>query len=185
MLFGNLINFSFYGTIAVVATLIFSKNAIILLNVLLNIILFVWQTITLFAIKVPILQTLDNNIYPETISIIQRKQDENNNFTSEYEVKQIVKFEIFSSNEMVSKLIKEATNEEIKNYWQTQQDNDLNKKLNVIDIGSQLTLTYNSFNLQKILDQKAHKTFGISKFHDYNLTTTVSPEILSSKENID
>lgn len=185
MIIGNLINFGFYGTIAIIATLIFNKNTIILFNVILNVILFIWQTITLFAIKIPILQALDNNIYPETISIIQRKKDEKNEFTSEYEVKQMVRFEIQASKEKISDFIKKATNEEIKNYWQAQQDNDLNRKLNVIDIGSQLTITYDSFGLQKLLDQKAHKTFGISKFHDYNLTSTASPEILSSKESID
>lgn len=185
MVLGNLINFGFYGAIAIIATLIFNKNTIILLNVILNIILFVWQTITLFAIKVPILQTLDNNIYPETISVMQREKDENNNFTSEYKIKQAVKFELPYSDESTSKFVKKPTNEGIKSYWQNLQDNDLNKKINVIDVGSQLTLTYNSLGLQKTLDQKAHKTFGISKFHDYTLASTASPEILTADENID
>ena len=179
MLIGNCINFGIYGVIAILTTLFFNKNVIILINVLFNIILFIWQVITMFAIKIPILRAIDDNIIPKTITVMQRKKWSNNEFSGEYDTKKIVEFDFsYLDLNQIKLTLKTPNYQAIEQYWHNINESDLNKQLNSIEIGNQLTLAYNAYNLQPLLDKQAHQTFGISKFYDYNLTNPASPEII-------
>lgn len=171
MLIGNVVCFFLSGSISILLSVKLAKTAVILVNVLVVIVLFVYQAVGLFAIKTPILKMADDNVGAIGYNLTDRKDD------GSYDEKQVAWFGIAALDQPTPYLEKATTWEDVKNYWQYVKDSDPSTAVNSTDIMSQLGLSYSSYNLQDYSTRQARRIFAISRCYDYELTHPASPEL--------
>lgn len=176
MFIGNLITFAVFGSISILLTVKFAKVGVIVTNVIISLVFLIYQMLTLFVFSTPSM-ILDKNFMSASSYIFHQRNTE----TGTYDEDWVVKFQPSDVSDD-SKHPCEATNwKEMKQFWEKDiLGNDVSPILNVTDLASQLALTYLSYKTNAYAQREAERTFAISRFYNYELTSPASPEINDS-----
>jgi len=172
MFIGNLVTFGLYGSIAILLSTRFVKAGIIVCNVIVAIVLFVYQILCVFVFSNSILnlaQISDGAIAIQSFILPVRNED------GSYTEKNIANF-VSTPNTNNEYDMKVVDWDGVKKYWDEKNANDHSYLIIGTDIGTQLSLTYSSVNVNGYSDRQAKRMYNFSRYYDYELTQPASPE---------
>jgi len=172
MFIGNLIVFGVYGALAILLTVRFVKAGIIVTNVIVSVVLFAYQILSLFVFGNSILSlsgVSKGTVITQGFILPVRNKD------GSYTEKDFVNFTSTADKEGVYEM-KVTDWNGVKDYWTNRNAKENWKLIIGTDIGSQFALSYLTTGVNGYSDRQARRMYNFSRYYDYQLTQPASPE---------
>lgn len=175
MFIGNMVAFCFFGSISILLSTKFVKIGIIIINALFCLIAFIFQCLTYFVFSTPSIALTRASMSAPSYVVTNRDLQ-----TGQYTEDEVVKFQISVSDDGQINYPTNIDNwQDMKFFWEDNiKSKDQSKHLNFFDLGSQLSLSYMSTGLNNFSQRNAKRSFAVSRFYDYNLSSPASAELI-------
>ena len=179
MFIGNAVVFAIMGAISILTSVKWAKIGVIVTNLLIVLILLIFQVLASFVFKTPTQALNSKNAAVSSYIYADRDME-----TGEYTEKNLVDFGV--TNQSIKHAEgKSITWQDVDQFWKEDiKGIDPSNILNATDIASQLALTYSAYDLHNFSKRQAKRMFAMSRYYDYDLVKPISPEIIGNDSNV-